>query len=606
MLLAALLVGVATPPAGQAQAAGRYYPATGHTLSAAFVAYFDAHGGLPVFGYPLAEADQEGGHLVQYLERARLEYHPEHSGTPYEVQLGLLGVTLTVGRNFARSPVAFDTAGARYFAPTGHSLRGPFLAYWQAHGGLAQFGFPISEEVTEGGHRVQYFQRNRFEYHPENRPPYDVLLGLLGRDMLARRVQIGEAQVTLPTYDYQAALTSPAPGAPSAYPGLDPARVGPPAPHTYKLITLENRYLRMAILPELGGRLYSVVYKPTGHEELYRNPVVKPAPFGARGWWLGVGGVEWAFPTEEHGLLEYLPWTATVTRDGDGGAAVRLEATDRQTGLHGSGTVSLAADDAAYTLRVSLTNPTGAPQRFQLWTNTMLAPGGGNHLPRASTWTLPTTALTVHSTDDPALGAPHNRIGWPQQAGRNLSDYSTWTGYLGGFVPPDARTGDYAALYNRDADEGMVRVGPAADQAQGIKIFAYGPHFDPHLYTDDDSSYGELWGGLLPTFWDTTALAPGVSVGWDERWQPVAGISGVSYANGWGTVNRASDRLLLAPARPAAGTVVVRQAGSEVARLPFEATPGAPITVPVPRSGPLDVTVLDPAGATLLHVSLGE
>jgi len=66
--------------------------------------------------------------------------------------------------------------------------------------------------------------------------------------------------------------------------------------------------------------------------------------------------------------------------------------------------------------------PTAAPARFQLWTNTMLAPGGSNRVPRNSTWTLPTTALLVHSTDDPALGPAHTRVGWPQHAGRLLAD----------------------------------------------------------------------------------------------------------------------------------------------------------------------------------------
>lgn len=77
----------------------------------------------------------------------------------------------------------------RWFAATGHTLRGPFLDYWQRNGGLAQFGYPITEEFTEpiglnnGTIMVQYFERNRFEHHPENAgTPYEVLLGTLGRE----------------------------------------------------------------------------------------------------------------------------------------------------------------------------------------------------------------------------------------------------------------------------------------------------------------------------------------------------------------------------------------------------------------------------------------
>lgn len=72
------------------------------------------------------------------------------------------------------------------FAPTGKTVRGAFLAYWDAHGGLPIFGYPISNEMTEQSatdgkpYTVQYFERAVFELHPENQPPYDVLLTRLG------------------------------------------------------------------------------------------------------------------------------------------------------------------------------------------------------------------------------------------------------------------------------------------------------------------------------------------------------------------------------------------------------------------------------------------
>ncbi len=65
-------------------------------------------------------------------------------------------------------------AGVSWFAPTGHTLRGAFLDYWNKYGGLAQFGYPLTEEFFEPvgadnrQYQVQYFERNRFELHPEN------------------------------------------------------------------------------------------------------------------------------------------------------------------------------------------------------------------------------------------------------------------------------------------------------------------------------------------------------------------------------------------------------------------------------------------------------
>ncbi|HEX9988577.1 MAG TPA: hypothetical protein VGE45_08885 [Chloroflexia bacterium] len=83
--------------------------------------------------------------------------------------------------------------GVHWFEATGHTLRGSFLDYWNKYGGLAQFGYPLTEEFYEPvgadgtQYLVQYFERNRFEYHPENADStYEVLLGALGRDFHAQ------------------------------------------------------------------------------------------------------------------------------------------------------------------------------------------------------------------------------------------------------------------------------------------------------------------------------------------------------------------------------------------------------------------------------------
>jgi hypothetical protein len=77
-------------------------------------------------------------------------------------------------------------SGCQMFTETGKTVCGAFLAYWSDHGGLAQQGYPVSSsfselsEVNGRAYTVQYFERAVFEHHPENRPPYDVLLSLLG------------------------------------------------------------------------------------------------------------------------------------------------------------------------------------------------------------------------------------------------------------------------------------------------------------------------------------------------------------------------------------------------------------------------------------------
>ena len=81
-----------------------------------------------------------------------------------------------------------------YFPETGQTLSDEhgFLTYWRTYGGLAQFGYPLSEVITETledgkRYQVQYFERARFERHPENGLPYTILLGQFGRRILAGR-----------------------------------------------------------------------------------------------------------------------------------------------------------------------------------------------------------------------------------------------------------------------------------------------------------------------------------------------------------------------------------------------------------------------------------
>lgn len=161
---------------------------TGHTLGYNFRTFFDNQGGLPILGYPLTEVFLENGLPVQYFERARLEWHAS-VGT---VEAGHLGHWAAQGHAHlpAFQSLAAGPSGAQFFAQTGHSLDGVFLRFWQERGGLKTFGYPISEEFPEQNpqdgqtYTVQYFERARFEFHPEQPAPHQVLLGHLGRQYL--------------------------------------------------------------------------------------------------------------------------------------------------------------------------------------------------------------------------------------------------------------------------------------------------------------------------------------------------------------------------------------------------------------------------------------
>ncbi|HUY99422.1 MAG TPA: DUF4232 domain-containing protein [Thermomicrobiaceae bacterium] len=185
-----------------------YFPQTQHYLAYGFLDYWLQHGGLAIFGYPITEEFQQNGLTVQYFERAVFEYHPSNPN-PYKVEQRRLGANLTAGRQseapFQPLPATTNSDGnCAFYAATGHRLCFGFQAYWQQHGGLPVFGYPISEEFQENGYTVQYFERARFEYHPSNPPAWQVELGLLG-DQAAQQDGVSTAPLaasaSVPTYD---------------------------------------------------------------------------------------------------------------------------------------------------------------------------------------------------------------------------------------------------------------------------------------------------------------------------------------------------------------------------------------------------------------------
>jgi polysaccharide biosynthesis protein PslG len=209
-LVSLMLAGMVATTGSTVSAASDYYKETGHYLYGQFRDYWNGNGGLTRFGFPITKVFNSKStngqtYPTQYLERAVFEQHPENKGTQYEVLGRLLGTAFAGSRvqtdpNF--QPVPKPSDGRLWFPDTKHSIGGSdagnsaIRAYWEAagNGNLTQsiqiFGFPISEPFDEQvapppagdgkTHRVQYFERYRLEYYPDNPDPYKVQLGLLG------------------------------------------------------------------------------------------------------------------------------------------------------------------------------------------------------------------------------------------------------------------------------------------------------------------------------------------------------------------------------------------------------------------------------------------
>jgi lipoprotein-anchoring transpeptidase ErfK/SrfK len=170
--LVLVLVVIGSVPRVQAQEAGPlYFPATGHTLndSVGFLSFWQAHNGETLLGLPVSEPLTSEAGTSQYFERGRLEQQLDVASGVSTVVVGAVAreYTAALYRTFASLPPRPEQAGVRYFKETGHTLRAPFLAFWEASEGAVLFGPPISEplwETTSAGRRqVQYFANVRIE-----------------------------------------------------------------------------------------------------------------------------------------------------------------------------------------------------------------------------------------------------------------------------------------------------------------------------------------------------------------------------------------------------------------------------------------------------------
>lgn len=424
------------------------------------------------------------------------------------------------------------------------------------------------------------------------------------------------SEIVIPTYGFAPFLVPTTDPTLGDYPLLTLDRAAyqasnpRPMPVTYTLLILENRYLRLSLLPDLGGRIYEVTFKPTGNNELYYNPVIKPTHWGPPSppypagvnWWLAAGGIEWEFPVEEHGYEWGKAWGYDSVRLPDGGTSVNVFTVDAEH-PHAAVNITLAPETAYFTIQPTISNPTEARARVKWWLNAMLAPGAANQPGPDLHFIFPADEVTVHSTADPALPAAGQPMTWPIYDGRDMSRLGNWAQYLGFFERPAAR-GGFMGVYDTAADEGMLRIYPP-DVARGAKGFAMGwtAAVDPSDWTDDRSGYVELHGGLAPTFDDWHELAPGGQVTWTETWYPLAKTGGVTYATAAGALHvtavAGGQRISLFPTSAIQGELRMAWPGAAPVVRQVSITPAQPFSEVIPASqgvqsaDALSVTLVD-------------
>ena len=191
-----------------------------------------------------------------------------------------------------------------------------------------------------------------------------------------KKVMVYEQTVTIPTYKTGALEKNPLFIEKRAYQGstgkVYPVPICEKISDTkedvaYKAVILENDYLYVMILPELGGRIQRALDQTNNYDFVYYNHVIKPALVGLAGPWIS-GGIEFNWP-QHHRPSTFMPVDYTFTENADGSATVTIGETDRINGTKGNASMTLYPDKAYIEIRGRLFNPTDYPQTFLWWAN---------------------------------------------------------------------------------------------------------------------------------------------------------------------------------------------------------------------------------------------
>ncbi len=194
--------------------------------------------------------------------------------------------------------------------------------------------------------------------------------------VLLAQVKVYEGQETIPTYQLGPNVKSPVfytgrgvqGAAGHIYPYPAQTNLGEElTPVAYHMIYLENEYLKVSILPEFGGKLFSAIDKTNGHELFHTNSVIKPDLIGTLGAWIS-GGIEWCFP-HHHRTTTLMPADYMIVENDDGSATVWVGETEKSLGLRGIIGITLHPGRSYIEAEYRLNNPTDATQNFLFWAN---------------------------------------------------------------------------------------------------------------------------------------------------------------------------------------------------------------------------------------------
>jgi len=313
-----------------------------------------------------------------------------------------------------------------------------------------------------------------------------------------------------------------------------------PVQKEWKVVELENDYLKVLILPEVGGKIWAAIEKKTGKSFIYYNHVVKFRDVAMRGPWTS-GGIE-----ANYGIIGHTPNCATpvdylVRKNPDGSVSCFIGVLDLLSQSNWRVEINLPKDKVYLTTRSFWYNPTPLEQPYYTWMNTGIKAKGNLE------FIYPGTRYIGHDGEF---------NDWPinKDNGKNISFYenNNFGGYKSYHV--FGKYTDFFGAYWHDEDFGMGRYSTHADKA-GKKIWIWGLSQQgmiwEKLLSDNDGQYVEVQSGrLFNQNTENSSLTPFKHRGfspysedeWTEYWFPAKGTRGMVKANNWAVLNLRNEK----------------------------------------------------------------
>ena len=339
---------------------------------------------------------------------------------------------------------------------------------------------------------------------------------------------------------------------------------------TYKTMIIENEYLKVTVIPELGGHIHSVLDKITGDNVFYENKVIKPSLIGLRGAW-AAGGIEFNTGPQGHTVTALSPVEAKFLDFDDGSKGIAIGNIEQIYHTQWVAVVRLRPGKAFLEERIRIYNPTGNKHIYYFW-NCVAVPNTDS-----SRLIYPMT-----------LGQDHwgkEFYSWPISEGKDKSWLKNYDGPSSIFSYRCDQ--DFYGSYDYALDRGALAYANHFE-LEGKKSWTWskstwGLRAQASL-TDDGSCYNEIQTGPMPTQADYGILEPHLAVEWKEWWYPVRGTKGVAFSNKDVTVNiiknekKGSITVLLHGTGKWDATCSIEGVGSAPAKI----SPEQPVSVTIP------------------------